>query len=98
MIQPMGFLERREAITAPTLEKAAAMATALKAAPNSRNERPADTPRYVITNAVAPKRAENTQSDQASRGARRLLMSLASSWLLGSSACAYLTVADRGLM
>src|SRR5215210_8875647 len=98
MIQPIGFLGRREATKAPTVEKDAAMAAALKAAPNSRNESPADTPRKVITKAVAPKRAENTQIDQASLVAGRVLMSPASSRLLCASACANLTVAIRGLM
>jgi hypothetical protein len=63
MIQPIGFLGRRETTIAPTVEKDAAITAALKAAPNSTNERPADTPRKVITKAVAPKRAENTQID-----------------------------------
>jgi hypothetical protein len=63
MIQPIGFLGRREATIAPTVEKDAAITAALKAAPNSRNESPADTPRKVITKAVAPNRAENTQID-----------------------------------
>ena len=43
-IQPLGFSKRREATTAPTVEKAAAtagmasMASALRAAPNSVTE------------------------------------------------------------
>jgi hypothetical protein len=65
-IQPIGFLGRREATIAPTVKKDAAITAALKAAPNSGNESPADTPRKVVTKAVAPKRAENTQIDQAS--------------------------------
>jgi hypothetical protein len=42
-------LGRREATIAPTVEKDAAITAALKAAPNSRNESPADTPRNVIS-------------------------------------------------
>jgi len=66
MIQQIGFLGRREATIAPTVEKDAAITAALKAAPISRNQSPADTPRKMITKAVAPNRAENTQINQAS--------------------------------
>src|SRR5215211_431947 len=98
MSQPIEFLERSEAIRAPTLEKAAAIAAVLKAGPNARNETPANTPWTMITKDVAAKRAEKTQIDQASGVAVRGLMSPTSSCPLCSSACASLKVADRGLM